>query len=38
MIRFETYQLVTFVLSASMFLYMGVAWLNWFIDGVKGKD
>lgn len=37
MIRFETFQYITFILSSSLFLYFTVGFLNWFIDTLKVK-
>lgn len=36
-IRFEIFQYISFVLTASLFLYMTVAFLRWFINGLKVK-
>lgn len=37
MIRFETFQLISFVLACSLFFYMLTAFLTWFIDQCKPK-
>lgn len=37
MIRFETFQLVSFVLSASLFVYMAGGLAKYFISGLIPK-
>lgn len=37
MIRFETFQFVSFVLASSMVLYLTIAYMRWFVDNLKVK-
>jgi hypothetical protein len=36
-IRFEMFQYLTFVISTSLFLYMTIAFIKWFINECKPK-
>ena len=37
MIRFEIFQYISFVLACSLFLYMVVQYVRWFITGLVPK-
>jgi hypothetical protein len=36
-IRFETWQYISFVLAFSLFMYMGVQLIRWFVRELKPK-
>jgi hypothetical protein len=37
MIRFETFQYISFVLACSLFIYMSISIVTWWIKEVKPK-